>query len=412
MNQFLKTLENPFLNLTFKQKILLTVRIWFPLLALIFNIVLLCVKNDPLSCYIARINCDHVDLAKGLSEILNGGTDVYSLVKPNVDLPFYVDLTSPQSELNIIRDFARHEVETAPQYFLLGYNQYCTVQYETDYDLNKQLYLNLSLSCQDYDEINPLDYITILNKNGFEAILTFAKIVQSTPDSFDRLLQLRVYRIVYIIEFVLLPLSFLSSLYVYCCRQGKKDLSAISTWKLHIPLVLSVFAGVAEICSFSIIFYNLGVERQQIQKTLDKFGINMVYGQIFMGLMIAIFVLTTLAMVFWVIPMYCANPPDVDDTDEIHVVTTSTPRLLKARMLSKMSNGLLRRKPKPYTESRSESPLVVKLLLIDPSEVDFSADPFTTSQRIQSERELRKLGDELANRPDVRKSAKSPLKLL
>lgn len=406
MVQILRNISNPFVNLTIKQRILQTVRIWFPLIALVFNIVLMCIKNNPLNCYIARINCDHVDLAKGLSSILNGNSDILTLANPNVEIPFYIDVKAPQSELILIRDFTRSQVEGAPQYFLLGFGQYCTFRYDTDYDVAQQLQVNLTIACQEYNDINPLDYINILNSNGFSTILELGNAQKPSLDSFDRLEQLRVFKIVSIIEFVILPLSFLASLYVYCCRQGKKDLSAISNWTLHIPLVLSFFAGVAETCSFAIIFYNLGIEKLQIKGTLGIFGINMVYGPVFMGIMITKFALTVIAMVFWVVPMYCANPPEIDDTDEVRVATKADNRL-NARGFSKMSNGLLRRKPKRYAESRSQSPLVHKLLLIEMSEHNSSGDLLVTNQPNESETELRKLGDELSRRPHVRKLTKN-----
>lgn len=404
-----KNLNNPFVNLTFQQHILQTVRLVCPLVALVILIVLFILKGDVDTCYVVRLNCAHVDLAKGIYKILNQIYMAQIVAANSTDLNFFLDSNMPRSTVDAMTSFARGELSDAPQLFFMGFDSYCSVRYDTNYDdeNSDNFNLNLSTSCQDYTFNNKLDYAEILKNNGFDFIVSYAYFADDDGLQALHLVNLRLmFKIVSVILFVILPVLIFFTLYVYSNRKGAPDLSRVKKLA-HVPLLLSVGACIAMTCSFALIVKFVRNQMLIVSAGLGKFQISMSYGPVFFGLFISSFVLVALTMLFWVVPMWCSNPPVVDRSAEelVHVSSQDRAEDVASAPQGKFSR-LLRRKLHKTSNSDSTAPdrKNSKLSLIHNCENDSANDLFNSLKKDASEEELRKLGDQLAYRPHVRKS--------
>ncbi|RKP31405.1 hypothetical protein METBISCDRAFT_26625 [Metschnikowia bicuspidata] len=398
-------LNNPFTNLTLQQRILQTMRLLFPFVAFILVIVLYTRSSNTLDCFLVQLNCDHVDLSKGLSQLLNEGLDYAALMSPHIDIPFYIDPSTPESMLAVFKDFAREKIEDAPQYFIFGFNDYCWFRYDTDYSLNHDSAINVTWMCQEYDGLNFLDFKRVLIEKGFQVIyLTIEISNDNNADVNDRLQQLLIFKTVTFIQGWLLPSLFLTTLGVYGQRAECPDLRTVSKWLLHVPLALAMVSGISMTCSFATVFRILEIERKQIKDQLGKFGISMNYGDMFFFFYITSFVLATLTMLVWIIPMWCSNPPDHDDSIEVVMKTVSSPPKSVATSSGHTLGRMIRGVKSGVSRLESVSRQNLKLPLIKISEKEISSDVFAALEKVESEAELRRLGNQLSHRPHVRAS--------
>lgn len=405
-------LNNPFLNLTIQQRILQTFRLVCPFAALILLIVLFALKSDVDSCYVVKLNCGHIDLAKGIYKILNELFLQEILQANSTDLDYFLDSHMPQSMVEVMTNFARGEISDSPQYFLMGFQSYCAYRYDTDYDgESDNINLNITQTCQNYAFNSRLDYTKILQNNGFDLVATYSHLLEDNSVSTSKLVNLvSMFKIVSILLFVLLPILIVLTLYVYSNRKGAPNLTKVTKLS-HLPLFLSVGVCAAMTCSFALIIQFVKHQMTIVSEGLGKFLISMSYGPVFFGLFIATFVLVALTMLFWVVPMWCSNPPVIDrSSEEMILLATSHDRADNVTHLprTKFSN-LLRRKLHKSSSSNSNSDENVskkgsRLSLINNSESENFTDIFNSSNKDTNEEELKKLGDQLAHRPRVRKS--------
>lgn len=402
-------LSNPFANLTFQQRILQSFRLACPFVAMVFLIALFVLKSDVENCYVVLLNCGHVNLANGIYKILNNLYMRLILQANSTSLNFFLDSNTPKSMVDAMTIFARNEIADAPQVFLIGFDSYCAIRYDTNYDADNvdEVNLNISTSCIEYTFNTKLDYTDILKDNGFKLVATYAYFAEDGDIKSMELVNLKVmFMVVSIILFVLLPILILFTLYVYSNRKGAPNLSKV-TKLAHVPLFLSVGACIAMTISFALILQFVKYQMQIVSEGLSKFLISMSFGPLFFGLFIAIFVLISLTMLFWVVPMWCSNPPVIDDSEE-KIVRLASQNCAEDVTPSPEGrfNTLLRRKLHKTAESEDKNSTTKesRLSLIHNSENDSSVHLFNSLKKDASEEELRKLGDQLAYRPRVRKS--------
>lgn len=369
--------------------------------------VLFAVRDDVLDYYVVRLNCGHVELAEGLYTILNKSIALNSFQQAVAVFPEYQDLKTPQSTLDVLTNYARREVLEAPQYFLMGFKSFCSFRFETNYDLPQDVNINFSFNCTPYDA-NNFDYEHILLNSGFLTLLLYANAIETdlveTPSHKNLY---TIFKAFSIVEFVLLPFQFFSTLFVYSRRGNKPDLSSVKLVS-HIPLVISVVSCVAMSLSFGLLMRFLTSQISSIKKTLGMFKITMTYGPAFLGLFITVFVLTACSMLIWVIPMWCSNPPELDEQVR-HLLPKNTIRHF-ANASSSEANDLEGIKLTTLLPLDGNTALGLpqssNSSLSEVTEITASTEILSPLDRSHTEIELKRLGDQLTHRPHVRKSSK------
>lgn len=406
-----KNLHNPFRHLSIHQRILQIVRLGFPVISFILLIALAIVKNDPLNGYFAQLNCDHLDMINGLVKLLRGFDGTVFLDNPNADIPYYFDPYIPDSTIIVMNNYAKQQAELAPQYLLLGFKSYCTYRYDTNYDNPTLPHINVTYVCDDYAHFGAFDFNDLLASVGFGIVLDYSALAayDNTAQNERRARDLRVFSIVNNLNLAILPLLIFATLFVYSYRQGASDLSSVSKWLVHIPLILSVVSGASITTSVAIVFRNVVDGKKKVKDLFGGFGMSLSFGPLFFGLQVTIFILLALTMLFWMIPVWCSNPVDVDDETEV-LVALSISETQATSKPSRPKFGIFKRKGYASTssstnpnEASSTAAKDPKLSLLQDSTNSSSGDLFSMSNREQSELELRKLGDQLSHRPHVRR---------
>lgn len=220
--------------------------------------------------------------------------------------------------LDVYTSYARLVIELAPQYFLLGFEDFCILKYETDYlPSDNEIYGNITWECRPHSDLYPFIYTAILLNYGFESVLKFSDVWlrrengEATQQYINRL---EVFKIASITEFVTLPLLVAAIFYIYSIRDGKSDLSDIPKILVCIPFVLSVIAGIIMSCAFGIVVYDLRAEMASVEAELGMFGISMSFGSIFFSFLLLSFVFIALTMLLWIMPMWCSNSNNSNET--------------------------------------------------------------------------------------------------
>lgn len=307
----------PFRNLTTSQRVLQYLRLGTSLLTVIFVVVLLLFNNDPMSAYVARINCSHIDVAYGLYNSLGSSiSDSTMNLELNVGyLPLAASLTD--SEISILSEYTQNQVMNAPQGILLGVSSWCTVDYKNTDSFQHQD--NLTTTCFDYGSISMFDYRALLSDNGLTIILAYAyKSDYKDDDAYERTVanrakQFYVLEMIVLVQVFLQSFVFISTLVVYANRGSAKALTSVPPLFLNIVAVTSMAAGISMIAAFAVVFQEINATMKEISHGISSFGINMKSGKTFFTVAWLALAFSCLSMISWILPLWCSNPPEEDD---------------------------------------------------------------------------------------------------
>lgn len=428
----------PFRNLTPQQSTLQIFRFATSFITLCLVIVFLLLQHSTVNGYVARINCSHIDVASGLYDSLTTTLSSNDASIKNDILPINLGLTD--SEISLLTLYTEEQVSDAPQYILLGKDEYCEVDYDSDYDepMNKRPRQNETKTCYLYNGKSLFSYRNILLDADLDIILAYAYDTGNDDKAYNSTAALRKKRFntlgaVMIFQtcaqFVMLVYGFV----LYSNRGSAKDLSHIPTLTLNGIALISVAAGMTMIVGVSIVVSEIINMRTDISNGLGGFGISMNLGKVYFSLIWLSFTFAVFSMLSWTIPLWCSNPKDDgyesdDDTTYIHephnnsgefvVKPYQASRQTKQRKVKHSHSRLF--DDSVYADREVDAPLDESSTEEDPfQEVNSSSalhyldslssapKPMELSSRIHSESELRKLGETMSKKVSVRRLHRS-----
>lgn len=388
---------------------------------------------DPKAAYIARINCSHLDVAYGLYNSLKSSISdsTYSMDHDEV-LP--IDLSLTDSEISILTKYTQSQVSNAPQYILLGVTEWCRVTFPTDYyAANINYRRNLTATCQEYHGLNLFDYRTLLSNNDLTIILAYAYESSYEDDKSyyrtvkDRGKKFHIVKIISIVQIVLQTISFVATLIAYGNRGPAKDLSRIPLLTLNMIAIVTMTAGVCMIATCSITTLEITRTQKEVREGMSSFGINLVMGKVFFALLWSAFAFSCLCMFSWIVPLWCANPPDLEYLDDeehynSHHDTTTLLERGDEHFVPRPYNMTRQTKKKPLrkTSSRLFDEVIEEVHSDHESSLasvsereEFVLDKETQprsmieqSSREHTESELRRLGEKMSRKLSVRQIAR------
>lgn len=325
LKNFAYNIQLPFRNLTKQSRALQIFRLFTSIGALLFIIFSLVGPLLSTNVYIARINCAHLDVSYGLYKSLRNSVSLTpSILDDSSTNEFPVDSSLTNSEISILTEYAESQVATAPQYIITSLWSWCYGNYNTTEIKDGHGHTRLtrhddSLVCSKGQSGYVFDYRAELKSIGLSSILAYAFQSNNADDkSYAQLVHGRhnKYKVIAPIlvfggatQFLILVFSLI----LYSNRGSEKDLSKIPSFLLVILSVIAIssFLGVA--VGVGLITRLITVIRDEISTTLGDFGVNLHLGNIWFSLIWLSFSFTLMAMISWVFPLWCANPPDDED---------------------------------------------------------------------------------------------------
>lgn len=272
--------------------------------------------------YIARIDCAHLDVSYGLYKSLRNSVSLTpSILDDSSNYAFPVDSSLTNSEIAILTEYAESQVADAPQYITTSLWSWCYGNYNitkyTDKHGKVHNYRNNDVMvCQRGPSEYVFDYRQELELLGLGSILAYAFQTRKYDDAnYAELVKARhlQYRLV-------TPLLIFGgatqlgiivfTLVLYSNRGKEQDLTKVPEFLLHIMSVVNVFSFLGFAISSGVVTHLLRTIRTEIGKTLGDFGISLHLGRVWFALLWLGVSFGTLAMLSWVLPIWCANPPD------------------------------------------------------------------------------------------------------
>ncbi|GEQ66799.1 hypothetical protein JCM33374_g462 [Metschnikowia sp. JCM 33374] len=426
----LRWVTKPFTNLSPGQTALSVIRIGSAFLAVCMVVVIFVLQSLPSRLTIARINCAHLDVAFGIYKSLRSSLTESVINKGASNNILPIDSGLSDSEIGILTQYAQTQVSSAPQSFLLGSKDYCSVNYVTDFSIANSIHNNITVYCSDYNGLSLYDYRTLFMSNNLDIIVAYAyqdnrlenaaykKRVISRAHRYD------VLKIVYSILLAHQVFLLVAGLAIYGNRGNACDLSNIPKIILNVVAVVSLTSGSTMIVSTAIFIVDLFSMAREIKQGLGDFGINMTVGTLFFALLWSAFAFTCLGMLSWVLPVWCSNPPEdmLDYSEEVFSFQRSAnsdakntftvrpyqlqrhPRRTSSRLFDHVEGQSDSMETSSETRRfrdrfRDHSP---------PTETSTN-DKFSSesSSKTHSEHELRKLGEKLSRNLSVRQMSGS-----
>lgn len=384
MDRTLRLLQNPFRNLSRKQKFLFAARVGLPLMAGLLMVILVASDSRPQTWYVLRIDSNHVDVVLGIYNLLRNTITLLVIDNGIYNNLLPVDLGLSDLEIILLTDYALQSVAGLPQYFLLGLAQWCNVSYQTD-SSGQRIGAAPKRVCQSYGSFSFFDFRSLLMDNDLQLMLAYAYGLNS--ESLPAYLSLvhsrtrhaKVARVMFFVLMVLQLLVFVATLLAYANRGQGKDLS-------HIPKLTLNGIGVLALASAALALYSIATltallvnMRSDVEDGLGSYGISMSLAVLFFAVVFVALALNVLAAFSWIIPLWCSNP---EQNPAEHEVLVSIAESRVSRLFD------------PIDTPRS-------LLLLA-----YPAQPHMPSQsEPHSEQELRQLGERMARSATIRQLA-------
>lgn len=410
----------PFSNLLPGQQVLQLVRLGSAFVAVCLMVVLLGMRTSPTKSYLARINCSHLDVAYGL----------YKSLRSSISLSYVGNLLATlsltDSEIAILTEYTQNQVASAPQYILLGYTQWCRVDYATDYAAWVVEHTNVTTVCLLYLLFNMFDYQSALLDNSLTIILAYAYELGYDNDSAYTLRVLarnKRFHITNVVLIVLLALQvvlLLAGFIVYSNRGPARNLLTIPKVTLNAIAVVSLLTALCMVNVVIFMYNDFLTTKKEIASGIGLFGITMSLGSVYFSLLFLAFGFTCLSMLSWVVPLWCANPPDdgYASDEEFHTTRDEThidellPFVVKpynALRQTRSDARLVDDPPRRHTTEMLQlshgikNPFTDTMDLLVLENMD-SVPPMTElSSKVHSEWELRKLGEKMSRSVSVRR---------
>lgn len=321
-------MASPFTNLSKPSRTLQLVRLVSSFLALLFIIFTLTVPLADNSVYIARVDCAHLDVSYGLYKSLRNSVSLTPTFLDDSDsYAFPVDSSLTNSEIAILTEYAESQVADAPQYITTGLWSWCYGNYNITKYTDKQgkvhsIRNNDVTVCLHVPSAYVFDYRQELELLGLGSILAYAFQTRKYDDAnYARLVKTRHREFRMVTPLLIYGAAtqlaiIIFTLVLYANRGKEQDLSSVPRFLLNImsALTLASFLGIA--VSAGMVTQLLTSIKLEIKKTLSDFGISLHLGNVWYSLLWLGVSFSTLAMLSWVLPIWCANPPDDEYEDE------------------------------------------------------------------------------------------------
>ncbi|ODV77704.1 uncharacterized protein CANTADRAFT_54786 [Suhomyces tanzawaensis NRRL Y-17324] len=412
-------ISQPFTNLSAKERALLVLRLVATGCTLFLTLVVLIGPLITTRMYIGRINCAHLDVSYGLYKSLRNSVSSSPSILDSVDNPRYpTDTTLTNSEISILTEYAQAQVANAPQYILTSLWSWCFGNYNvTDYEDghgNKKYKMhNQVLLCSKSNNRFVFDYRQELEQVGLKSILAYALHSNDEDSEYKNVIRSRdlKYKLVPpalifcgASQFILIVCTIIT----YGNREGANDLSKLPGVLLH-SLGLIAVASFASITIGAGIITRLLIDiRSEIKSSLGSFGVSLHLGKTWFLLLWAVQVFSTLALLSWAAPLWCANPDhdDEEDYEENYYPNRKTYIHGKHRKHNKIPQY------RDYTPFKDlESEMITETTDEKPSsslgkmkESLHNKSKRFSGFRSKKEEELRKLGETLSKKSSVRRT--------
>lgn len=286
----------------------------------------------------ARINCSHLDVSKGIYENLRSsvssvnalndkGNSTTGFGDTGIEAQLPVDSSLTNSEISILSKYANEQVANAPQYLLASLWKWCVGNYniteyqkdgETKYRINDDL-----ITCMaDKNQRNLFNYRASFELNNMQGVLAYAlKTSDYTDQAFmkDVEAQISHYKSVPICLMLagIFDVIILISQYVlYSNRKGCRDLTSLPRFLLHIVTGLTVGGFILSAIAAGSITLLLRVLEHGINENFGSFGIHLQLGKPWFTLVWLAFGANFFLAFSWIIPTWCANPPEQEQFNE------------------------------------------------------------------------------------------------
>lgn len=318
-----------FRNLSVRERILQLYRFLSCIITLILIITTLVSSVFTAHVYIARINCQHLDVSYGLYKSLRNSVSSNPVISQNSnDYVLPVDSSLTNSEISILTSYAESQVFDAPQYVLTSFWSWCygnfnvTISY-TPRGKKKITKHHTTVTCPKHSSLFLYDYRSELEQIGLSSILAYAYHTRKYNDQTYNMVTTKRHK-QYNLVFPGLVFTGVSQLVVlimmyilYSNRGDRKDLAKIPNFLLNIVAFISLASFLSCTISCSLITNLLYDIKQDISKSLGDFGISLHFGKVWFLLAWSTFCLSFFSMLAWVLPLWCANPPsDIDKYEE------------------------------------------------------------------------------------------------
>lgn len=317
----------PFRNLSTQGRILQVIRLFTCCVTLSLIIASLLGSLVNRDIYIARINCAHLDVARGLYKTLRNSVSSTSSVINSGNDVLPVDSSLTNSEISILTYYAESEVANAPQYIVTSLWSWCYGNYNTTEHVDKYGVVHIHkhndvLTCSKSTKRYIFDYRRELEMVGLDGILAYAyqssdindKLYERTVSERNKKYKLVPSGLIFSASSQLVVLVF--GYVLYSNRGPEKDLDKIPIFLLNIIALISVASFISIAVSAGIVTNLLIQIRGEIKSNLGSYGIALHVGRIWVLLIWVAFVFSFFSMMSWTFPLWCANPPDFDEEEE------------------------------------------------------------------------------------------------
>ncbi|QFZ25197.1 hypothetical protein EJF18_10288 [Clavispora lusitaniae] len=422
-----------FSNLTLSQRILQWMRLGSSFLTICLTTALFIFRNDPKHAYIARINCGRLNVGSGLFHSIGSAISVSNQdFRAKFLKPLGSSLTD--AEVNILAEYTNSKIEDAPQYIDLGENVWCYGTYETQKDYwdldNKSAKPKITTTCEAYNDFNLLDIKGILSYNHLSVIVAYAFQWDGVSDEqygkevSIRLKQYHASSIIIDVQIFIQILLLSTGVFVYGNRGHAKDLHKIPKSTLNVVAIVSILTALIIIASTVMVTYSMQEMKARVHKNLSSYGINMTLGNLYFTFIWLTFGFTMLCTLSWVVPLWCANPPEnvyweestADNASGRLRVTEEEHYTIKPYQFDRSTkqNKKVKRSASNFLDESYETSQELTNLSDSSDTAENTGDlsepemfyGLESSSRIHSQRELLKLGEKMSYRPPVRKMSR------
>ncbi|EGV62584.1 hypothetical protein CANTEDRAFT_109380 [Yamadazyma tenuis ATCC 10573] len=246
-----------------------------------------------------------------------------------------IDTSLTNSEITILSEYAEEKVEHAPQYFVGSLWQFCVGYYnitestDSSGDITYTTHNDRLVCTKDSSQRSVFNYRATMESYSMDGVLAYSlQSSQYTDAKYNRAVaqQLRRYKSVPISLVLTCIFSLSCTVFTYVLysnRKGSRDLTNVPKFLLHGMAVASVtpfVAGAVSTCSITLLSRNL---RSDINSSFGSFGITLQMGILWYTITCFGLGATILQMLSWIIPVWCANPPEENQSSESYYYSRS-----------------------------------------------------------------------------------------
>lgn len=271
--------------------------------------------------YIARINCSHLDVSKGIYESLRNSVSHPSDSNDKINGQLPIDDSLTNSEISILSEYAEEQVANAPQYYLVSLWEACTGDYNITLGRNKNgqpeyIKHDDTITCVRSPGLKTVfNYRMALRQHNMESVLAYADKGSYDDSHYSKEVDQRnkgysVVPITLTIAAVISGGLLLFQYVLYSNKGDAQDLSNLPVFLLHIVTIITVMNFLAIAIATGVATSLLLKTRKEVKNSLGSFGINLQLGRVWFLLTWIGFSAALILMVSWILPVWCSNHPD------------------------------------------------------------------------------------------------------